>query len=116
MPTIRDAVGRLEMMLGMTGFDLPMWTIRRQIASAIGVVHVARRRADRAVMDFGDHREGEVMSMHDIFVFKQTGLDEQRRAQGYFQATGIRPQCLERLEAAGITLPLEMFKERVLDS
>ncbi|MGC1273847.1 MAG: CpaF family protein [Planctomycetaceae bacterium] len=117
--TPRDAMGRLEMMVGMTGFDLPMWTIRRQIASAINiVVQAARltggpRRITRISEVTG--MEGEMLSMHDLFVFKQTGLDEHRRAKGMFQATGIRPHVLSRLEASGITVPVELFEQRTLN-
>jgi pilus assembly protein CpaF len=60
--------------------------------------------------------EGDVVSMHDIFVFKQTGIDEERRAQGYFYANGIRPHLLERLEISGTHLPVELFERRILTS
>ncbi len=52
--------------------------------------------------------------MQDIFVFKQTGVDEDRVAQGYHYCTGIRPKCLESLESAGEKLPNEMFERRIL--
>ncbi len=114
--TTRDAISRLEMMVGMAGFDLPMWTIRRQIASAINIVVQAARLTGgpRKVMKISEitGMEGDVISMHDIFAFKQTGLDEQRRAQGYFYATGIRPTCIERLETSGVSMPPELFEER----
>jgi pilus assembly protein CpaF len=55
------------------------------------------------------------MSMHDIFGFKQTGVDEHRVAQGYFFSTGIRPQCLERLDVSGNRLSVEMFERRILN-
>ena len=101
----RDAISRLEMMIGMAGFDLPIWIIRRQIASAVQIiVQVARLPGGvRKIIKISEitGMEGDVMSMHDIFVFKQTGVDENRVAQGYFFATGIRPQCLERLEISG---------------
>ena len=101
----RDAISRLEMMIGMAGFDLPIWIIRRQIASAVQIiVQVARLSGGvRKIIKISEitGMEGDVMSMHDIFVFKQTGVDEDRVAQGYFFATGIRPQCLERLEICG---------------
>ena len=101
----RDALSRLEMMVGMAGFDLPIWIIRRQIASAIQiVVQVARLPGGvRKVVKISEitGMEGDVISMHDLFGFKQTGVDDDRVAQGYFYATGIRPHCLERLEIAG---------------
>ena len=58
--------------------------------------------------------EGEVISMHDVFEFKQTGLDADRVAQGHFAATGIRPQCLTKLIACGVPLPVELFEGRTL--
>jgi pilus assembly protein CpaF len=115
----RDAMGRLEMMVGMAGFDLPIWIIRRQIASAVNIiVQVARLTGGvRRLIKISEitGMEGEVMSMHDIFGFKQTGVDENRVAQGYFFASGMRPQCLERLDISGNRLPFEMFERRILN-
>jgi pilus assembly protein CpaF len=113
----RDALSRLEMMVGMAGFDVPLWIIRRQICSAIQIViHLARltggaRKVARISEITG--MEGEVICMHDLFGFKQTGVDDDRGARGYFYATGIRPKCLERLDIAGVRLPIELFEERV---
>src|SRR5262249_21672363 len=80
----RDALTRLEMMVGMGGFDLPIWIIRRQIASAIQVVvQVARLLGGaRKVVRISEitGMEGEVISMHDIFGYKQTGVDEKGNA------------------------------------
>jgi pilus assembly protein CpaF len=116
----RDAISRLEMMIGMGGFDLPMWIIRRQIASSIHlVIQVARLQGGvRKVIKISEitGMEGDVMSMQDIFGFKQTGVDEKRVAQGYFFAAGIRPQCLERLEISGFGLSPSMFERRMLGS
>jgi pilus assembly protein CpaF len=114
----RDAISRLEMMVGMAGFDVPIWIIRRQIASAIQIViQVARLYGGlRKVVKISEitGMEGDVLSMHDLFIFKQTGVDKDGVAQGHFQSTGIRPRLLERLEAAGIRLPVEMFERRNL--
>jgi pilus assembly protein CpaF len=116
----RDALSRLEMMVGMAGFDMPIWIIRRQIASAIQiVVQLARLPGGvRKVVKVSEitGMEGEVLSMHDLFGFKQTGVGEDGAAEGYFFATGIRPKCLERLEVSGAGLPVEMFERRVLKS
>jgi len=116
----RDAVSRLEMMIGMAGFDLPIWIIRRQIASAVQiVVQVARLLGGvRKVVKISEitGMEGEVMSMQDIFLFKQTGVDEDRVAQGYFLSSGIRPRCLERLDISGANVPVAMFEKRILGS
>jgi len=117
--TTRDATSRLEMMVGMAGFELPIWSIRRQIASAIHiVVQVSRlvggaRKITRISEITG--MEGDIISMHDIFEFQQTGIDEDHCAVGQFRATGLRPHCITRLEAAGIHVPIELFESRVLD-
>ncbi len=116
--TPRDALGRLEMMVGMAGFDLPIWVIRKQVASAINLVIQSSRLIGgvRKITRISEitGMEGDVMSMHDIFEFKQTGLSEDRVAQGYFSATGIRPACLVKLEASGVPLPAELFERRIL--
>jgi pilus assembly protein CpaF len=114
----RDALSRLEMMVGMAGFDLPIWVIRRQVASAINlVIQVARLMGGvRKIVKVSEitGMEQDVVSMHDIFEYKQTGLDENRVAQGYFASTGIRPECLAKLEASGVVVPIELFERRIL--
>jgi pilus assembly protein CpaF len=114
----RDALSRLEMMIGMAGFDLPIWVTRRQVTSAIDIiVQVARLMGGlRKIIKVSEvtGMESDTISMHDIFEFKQTGLDENRVAQGYFAATGIRPHCLEKLDSCGCTVPVEMFERRIL--
>lgn len=115
----RDATSRLEVMVAMAGFDMPMWGLRRQIASAIHViVQVSRLPGGaRKIVKVSEITglEGEVLSMQDVFLFKQTGVDAARCAQGYFCATGIRPRCLQRLESMGLRLPAEMFESRILE-
>lgn len=114
----RDAIGRMEMMVGMAGFDLPIWIIRRQIASAVQIIVQAARLCGgvRKIIKISEivGMEEDVVSMQDIFVFKQTGVDENRAAQGYHYCTGIRPKCLEALETSGNGLPAEMFESRIL--
>jgi pilus assembly protein CpaF len=116
--TPRDAMARLEMMVGMAGLDVPMWTIRRQIASAIHIVIQAVRLTGgpRKVIKISEitGMEGETLTMHDIFEFTQTSLDANRRAQGFFSATGMRPMCLERLKSAGIDVSTQLFEKRIL--
>jgi pilus assembly protein CpaF len=115
----RDAIGRMEMMIGMAGFDLPIWIIRKQISSAVQViVQVARLPGGvRKIIKISEitGMEEDVVSMQDIFGFKQTGVDEERTAQGYFFSSGIRPKCLEELESAGVRLPMELFERRILN-
>jgi pilus assembly protein CpaF len=114
----RDALSRLEMMVGMAGFDMPMWVIRKQIASAIHVIVQATRLSGgaRKVVKISEvtGMDGENLVMHDLFAFKQTGVDEERRAQGYFHTTGLRPHYLERLSACGVEVPLQLFERRIL--
>jgi pilus assembly protein CpaF len=114
----RDALMRLEMMAGMAGFDVPIWTIRRQIASAIHIVIQAVRLTGgpRKIVRISEitGMEGDVITMHDLFVFKQTGVNTQRVAEGYFATAGVRPNCLERLASAGENVPLELFEQRIL--
>jgi pilus assembly protein CpaF len=115
----RDALARLEIMVGMAGFDLPIWVIRRQIASAIHIiVQVSRLLGGaRKVIKISEvtGMEGDNIVMHDLFCFKQTGVDETRKAQGYFHTTGIRANCLERLAALGAPLPCDLFERRILN-
>jgi pilus assembly protein CpaF len=115
----RDALGRLEIMVGMAGFDLPIWVIRRQIASAIHVVVQVSRLLGgaRKVIKVSEvvGLEGDNFIMHDLFAFKQTGVDAEQVAQGYFSTTGIRPHCLERLAAFGVALRPDLFERRILN-
>ena len=115
----RDAISRLEMLVGMAGYQLPLWFIQRQIASAIDiVVHCSRLSGgSRKIVQISEVTgiEGNVINMHDVFLFEQSGIDENRVAQGQFVATGIRPRCLERLQTSGNHLPLDLFERRVLE-
>jgi pilus assembly protein CpaF len=116
----RDALDRLEMMVGMTGIEVPLWLIRRQIASAIhAVIQAARLRGgQRKVIKISGitGMEEQMISMHDLFGFKQTGVDKTGSAQGYFFSGGVRPRLLERLEAAGTPLSPELFERRILNT
>jgi pilus assembly protein CpaF len=116
----REAVSRLEMLIGMGGHELSMWFIRRQIASAIDIVVQCARLSGgiRRVVQVSEvtGAEGEVIGMHDLFTFEQTGIDENKVAQGQFRATGIRPACLERLASHGAALDGALFERRILET
>ncbi len=118
--TARDALMRLEMMVGMTGVDIPVWTIRRQIASAIDIViQVVRLTGGpRKIVTVSEitGMEGDIITMHDIFAFEQQGVDENGRAYGQFKATGVRPMCLEQLATAGMHIPTTLFEQHVMGS
>ncbi|MBC7084393.1 MAG: CpaF family protein [Firmicutes bacterium] len=111
----RDMLARLETMVLMAGMDLPLRAIREQISSAVDlIVHQARLRdGSRKVTHLTEVQgmEGDVITMQDIYVFEQTGVDEQGRVIGRFKATGIRPKFLERFEAMGIPVPQGMFAD-----
>jgi pilus assembly protein CpaF len=111
--TPRDALSRIEQMIGMTGFDLPTKSMRAQIASALHVVVQLERMSDGKRRLVGIQEitgmEGDVVSMQEIFHFKRTGLDADGRILGNFEATGIRPKFAQRLESWGIQLPADIF-------
>jgi pilus assembly protein CpaF len=111
--TPRDALARLENMIGMANLNLPMKAARQQIASAITVVIQVLRMIDgkRKVTSIQEitGMEGDIVTMQEIFRFHQTGVDGNGGVQGHFQATGIRPKFGDRLRAYGIALPDAMF-------
>lgn len=112
----RDALARLELMVAMSGFELPIPVVRQYIASGISlVVHLSRLKGGvRRVMQISEIvgvKDGG-FHMEDIFGFEQTGVDELGMAQGNFYFTGYRPMCLSRLRAAGLRLPDELFDKR----
>ena len=111
--TPRDAIARLENMIGMANLNLPHKAARQQIASAITVVIQVLRLVDgrRKVSSIQEitGMEGEVITMQEIFAFKQTGLGPDGKVLGYFQASGVRPKFSERLRAFGAVLPDAMF-------
>ena len=112
----RDALSRLEVMVSMAGFELPVGVVRRYIASAIGlVIHLARLKGGvRRVMRISEitGQEGSDYQMQEIFGFRQAGLDEQGRAKGAFHATGNVPAFCRRLQERGIDLAENLFEQR----
>lgn len=114
----RDAQARLETMIMMAGFELPMKALRQQICSAIDIIIQANRLTGgpRKVTTITEvmNMEQDTIIMQDIFRFRQSGIDQNGRTFGQFEATGVRPTFMPRLEAKGIKLPTNMFQERVL--
>lgn len=108
----RDTLSRLETMTLMAGMDLPSRAIREQVASAIDlIVHQERMRdGTRKVTNITEvsGMEGEVITMTDIFVFEQTGIDN-GQIVGRLRPTGLRPKFMDKIEAAGINLPPSIF-------
>src|SRR6202163_2886770 len=116
--TPRDAQARLETMIMMAGMELPMKAMRQQIASAVDVIIQANRLqgGPRKVTSITEvmNMEQDMIIMQDIFKYKQVGIDQNGRCFGQFEATGVRPSFVNRLESAGIKLPSNLFQERVL--
>jgi pilus assembly protein CpaF len=114
----RDAQARLETMVMMAGMELPMKAMRQQISSAVDLIIQANRLqgGPRKVTSITEvmGMEQDIIIMQDIFRFKQLGLDQNGRAYGQFEATGVRPSFMARMEASGMRLPSNLFQERVL--
>jgi pilus assembly protein CpaF len=111
--TPRDALSRLEQMIGMAGFDIPIRSMRSQIASAIQVVLQVERMSDgkRRLVSLQEitGMESDVITMQEIFRFKRLSTDAQGRIRGEFRATGIRPKFYTELETRGIHLAANLF-------
>ena len=116
--TPRDCIARMETMIMMSGFDLPIKAMRTQIASAVNLVVQANRMQGgaRKITHITEivGMENDTIVMQDIFRFIQDGVDENGRATGKFICCGVRPKCIDRLEQKGIKLPASIFRERVM--
>jgi pilus assembly protein CpaF len=114
----RDALSRLEVMVAMAGFDLPIEVVRRYIASAINViVHLSRLKGGvRRVMRIAEvvDLERNDYQLRELFRFQQAGLDAQGLATGRFHVSGNVPAFLDRLRERGIALDADVFRARVL--
>ena len=112
--TPRDALTRVEQMIGMSGIDISPRSARAQIASAIQIVVQVGRLSDgrRRVMSVSEitGMEGETITMQEIFRFKISGRDLEGLVLGHFEATGIRPKFLGEAQSHGIELPSELFR------
>ena len=109
----RDMLSRLETMVLMAGMDLPVKAIREQIASAVDLIVQQSRLKDgsRRITHITEitGMEGEIITMQDIFLFRQQGRDEKGRIIGTLAPTGIKPKFVEKLADAGISLPQDLF-------
>ncbi len=110
----RDALTRLEHMTAMTGFDIPYKSLRGQMASALQVVLQLRRFSDGTRRIVGIQEitglEGDVITMQEIFTYRQRGVDAEGRVIGHHTPTGIRPKFAERAKEFGFSLPESVFK------
>ena len=114
----RDCISRLETMIMMSGFELPIKAMRTQIASAVNLIVQSNRLQGglRKVTHITEivGMENDTIVMQDIFKYVQDGVDENGKAVGRFICTGVRPKCMDRLEQKGIKLPASIFRERVM--
>ena len=111
--SVRDALYRLDTMVAMANLNIPERAIRQQIASAINImVHVSRMSdGTRKVTGVAEitGMEQDTVSLQDIFVFDRKGLNPEGKVVGTFRATGVRPQCSDKLAGAGHELAMDMF-------
>jgi pilus assembly protein CpaF len=112
--TPRDAMGRVEMMMLLSGISIPQKAMRQQIASALNIIVQVARLSDggRKVMKISEisGMEGEMVMMQDLFEFKRTGIGAGGKVSGHFVSTGIRSTYTQRLEAAGLRLDSKLFR------
>jgi pilus assembly protein CpaF len=114
----RDAISRLEVMVSLANANMHLTAIRQQIASAVHILVQISRMSDgtRRVMNITEvtGMETDVVCLQDIFVFEKLGLSPGGKVMGRFAATGILPKFNEKLVAAGIRLPVDLFDEIVM--
>jgi pilus assembly protein CpaF len=112
--TPRDALGRIENMVSMTGISFPTKALRSQIASAIDIVIQVERMEDgrRRVVSLQEVNglEGDIITSTELFVFERRGVDANGNVLGELKATGIVPVFLREVQARGIELPIELFR------
>jgi pilus assembly protein CpaF len=110
----RDALRRIEQMIGMSGIELSPASARSQIASAIHIVIQVSRLHDgrRKVMSISEIAglEGDVIGLQEIFRFRPSGRSDEGIVEGFFEPSGIRPRFYELVTTMGLDLPLELFR------
>ena len=114
----RDAIARLETLVMMAGYDLPVKAIRQQISGAVDLIIQTNRLqgGPRRVLNITEVQgmEQDTVVLQDICRFVQDGVGEDGKAHGYFESTGVRPSFMPRLESAGIRLPASAFRQRIM--
>jgi pilus assembly protein CpaF len=114
----RDAVSRIETLVNMSGVELPLSAVRKQIASAVHlIIQASRLQGGPRKVNYITEvvgMEQDTIVMQDIFRFVQDGIDGNGKATGHFQSTGVRPKCIEHLEQSGVRLPPSIFSQRQL--
>jgi pilus assembly protein CpaF len=115
--TPRDALGRIEQMIGMSGIEISARSARAQIASAVNVIVQIGRLADgrRKLLSLSEivGMEGDVVTLQEIFRYRQTGRREDGAVEGHFEATGLRPRFLEDARSHGHEMSVDIFRPEV---
>jgi pilus assembly protein CpaF len=115
--TPRDAIARVEQMIGMAAANMSVTSIRSQIASGVQLLLQLQRLSDgrRRVTSIAEitGMEGDVIQMQEIFRFVREGVDERHQVLGHFRATGVRPKFLQELKAQGVDMPAQAFDPSV---
>ncbi|MHC4530507.1 MAG: CpaF family protein [Planctomycetota bacterium] len=113
----RDALRRLENMVSMAGINYPVRAMREQISSALDVlVHLDRLTGgQRKIVNISEitGTEGDVVCLHDIFRYTQSGVDEDGNAYGQFETCGVRPNLTDKLKTEGIEIPPTLFQRQI---
>ncbi len=116
--TPRDAIARMETLIMQSGFEMPVKAMRSQISSAVDLIIQAnrlpggKRRVTHITEIVG--MEQDTVVMQDIYLYERDGVDEAGNCRGRFTSTGVRPNFMDRLEAAGVRLPASAFRQRVM--
>jgi pilus assembly protein CpaF len=109
----RDALTRIETLVSMAGLNLATKAMRHYVSSALDVIIQIARLSDgtRKLISVQEivGMEGDLITLQELFVFQQTGLDKDHKVKGRFRATGVRPKFVERMIAKGVVLPSELF-------
>lgn len=109
----RECIARLETLCMMAGMELPVRAIREQIASAVNLIVQISRLSDgsRKIISVTEvcGMQGDTVTLQEIFRFKETGFDKNRKIVGQFQAMGLIPTFIEKLEQKGVIIPREIF-------
>jgi pilus assembly protein CpaF len=110
----RDALGRIENMIGMSGIELPLKAVRANVAAAVDLIVQVSRMSDgkRRMLSVSEivGMEGDVITMQEVFKFNRQGTDKDGRIIGRYQATGIRSKFADRFRQWGYELPASLFK------
>jgi pilus assembly protein CpaF len=111
--TPRDALTRMQAMIGMAGLNVTEAVVAQMIARALDLIVQLQRSTDgkRRIISISEvtGTEGNVIQLQDVFLFRQSGVDSDGSVLGTFAATGVRPRCMERLERSGAQLPPDVF-------